>query len=133
MRALEGRLIALYAAQCGEPIPWNVSPGRIPRDKPSIEDPTLAIAVGIIDSLLQARRTIRQLAGDAEASMFEEHLHGGRLHAIMTGRDIRRWLAGGYALPFIREEIIRTGYLDQRNPVTVGACPGSDEQPDPPM
>lgn len=132
MRALEGRMIALYAAQCGEPIRWNVSPGRIPQDAPDTQDPTLALAVGVFDSLLQARRTIRQLASDGQASMFEEHLHGGRLHAIMTGRSVRRWLAGAYASPPIRDEILRTGYLDQQNPVTVRPGSGHDGGPNPP-
>lgn len=34
MRELEGRMIALYAAICGEPIPWNVSPGDFLRLRP---------------------------------------------------------------------------------------------------
>jgi hypothetical protein len=129
IRALEGRMIALYARQFGRPIRWNQSSGRLPRVSPDARDATLATAVGIFDCLLQARKTIRELAGDPEATMFEEHLHGIRLTAvraaILGGRGfrndvLRTHLEQGWAAPFIRDEILKSGYLDQRNPLTLG-------------
>jgi len=129
MRGLEGRMIALYAALCGEPIPWNISPGRRPQIAPDHDDATLLLAVGAFDCLLHARRTIRQLANDPEASMFEEHLHGARIRAMMMGSGLRSdlvkrfvgqsWVGG------VGEEILETGYLDQRNPLTIGPFLGS--------
>lgn len=129
IRALEGRMIALYARQFGKPLSWNVSPGRLPRVSPDTQDGTLATAVGCFDCLLQARKTIRQLAQDGEAMMFEEHLHGARLiavrDAILNGSGfrndlLRKHLERSWAVPFIRDEILKSGYLDQRNPLTVG-------------
>lgn len=129
IRALEGRMIALYARQFGKPLRWNTSPGRLPRVSPSAEDGTLATAVGVLDCLLQARKTIRRLAEDPTAMMFEEHLHGVRITAvraaILNGRGfqndlLRRHLERSWAATFIRDEILKSGYLDQRNPVTIG-------------
>jgi hypothetical protein len=141
IRALEGRIIALYAQQFGKPIRWNTSPGRLPRVSPSAEDGTLATAVGALDCLLQARKTIRRLAEDPEAMMFEEHLHGARLsavrEAILNGQGfrndlLRRHLEHDWASSFLADEILKSGYLDQRNPVTVGPVldpPEDDQQP----
>ena len=134
MRGLEGRLIALYAAICGEPIPWNISPGRLPRTAPDRDDSTLLLAVGAFDCLLQARRTIRQLASDAEASMFEEHLHGARIRAMTMGGGsridlVRRFVAQTWTGGYIGEQILSTGYLDQRNPLTIGPALGSPAGP----
>jgi hypothetical protein len=129
VRALEGRMIALHERQFGRPIRWNVSPGRLPRASPSSEDGTLATAVGIFDCLLQARRTIRQLADDPEAMMFEEFLHGVRLTAVgaaIVGRRgfrndlLRRHLERSWAVPLIRDEILKSAYLNHRNPLTIG-------------
>jgi hypothetical protein len=141
IRALEGRMIALYAQQFGKPLRWNASPGRLPRVSPSAEDGTLATAVGALDCLLQARKTIRRLAEDPEAMMFEEHLHGARITAvraaILNGQGfrndlLRRHLERSWAAPFIRDEIVNSGYLDQRNPVTIGPvldAPEDDHEP----
>ena len=129
IRALEGRMIALYAEQFGKPLRWNDSPGRLPRVSPDSHDGTLATAVGVFDCLLQARRTIRRLADDPEAMLFEEHLHGARLgavrEAIFGGHGfrndvLRRHLQQSHAAPFIRDEILKSSYLDQRNPITIG-------------
>jgi len=130
-------MIALYARQFGKPIRWNESPGRLPHVPPDAQDGTLATAVGIFDCLLQARKTIRQLAGDPEATMFEEHLHGVRLGAVreailerqgFRNDMLRRHLERSWAVPFIRDEILKSGYLDQRNPLTIG--PVLDPPPD---
>jgi hypothetical protein len=101
------------------------------------------MAVGIFDCLLQARRTIRQLATDPEAMMFEEHLHGARMSAVRAAilggegfrNDVlRRHVEMSWAVPFIRDEILKSGYLDQRNPLTIGPVldpppePGGDEE-----
>jgi hypothetical protein len=143
IRALEGRMIALYTQQFGKPLRWNESPGRLPRVSPSAQDGTLATAVGLFDCLLQARKTIRHLADDGEAMIFEEYLHGARMgavaEAIRNGQGFRNdvlrrhlehyWLAG-----FIHDQLLKSGYLDQRNPVTVGPVldpPEADEQQPP--
>lgn len=90
----------------------------------------MATAVGALDVLLQARRTIRQLADDPLARMFEEMLHGARLFAVAVGIRSEVGLRNdtireaieleGLILDEIREEIFRSGYLDQRCPMTIG-------------
>jgi hypothetical protein len=141
IRALEGRMIALYAHQFGKPLRWNESPGRLPRVPPSSEDGTLAMAVGHLDCLLQARKTIRRLAEDGEAMLFEEHLHGARMgavrQAIRNGRGfnnevLRRHLARDSASSFLADAILESGYLDQRNPVTIGPVLNPTEADEPP-
>jgi hypothetical protein len=122
-------MIALYAKQFGKPLRWNESPGRLPRVSPSTQDGTLATAVGIFDCLLQGRKTIRHLANDGEAMLFEEHLHGARMAAVRTAilngqgfrNDVLRWhLERNQASSFLADAILESGYLDQRNPVTIG-------------
>jgi hypothetical protein len=129
IRALEGRLIALSANQLGKPLRWNVSHGRLPRIEPSAEEGTLAIAVGLFDCLLQGRKTIRELANDGEAMLFEEFLHAVRLGvvhaAIVGGQPLSRdlfyaHLQRDWTSPRMRDDILEGGYLDQRNPVTTG-------------
>jgi hypothetical protein len=106
-------MIALHERQFERPIRWNVSPRRLPRASPSSEDGTLATSVGIFHCLLQARRTIRQLADDPEAMMFEEFLHGVRLGAAIVGRRsfrndlLRRHLERSWAVPLNRHEILK--------------------------
>lgn len=72
--------------------------------------------------------------------MFEEHLHGARMTAVRAailngpgfGNELpRQHLKRSWAAPFIRDEILKSGYLDQRNPVTIGPVlepPEDDEQ-----
>lgn len=130
IRSLEGRLLAYSRSRLGHLPAWNTDPGRIPKVAPGANDGSMATAVGALDVLLQARRTIRQLADDPLAAMFEEQLHGARLFAVAVGirsetgtrndtirAEIER---EGLILPEIREEILRSGYLDQRCPVTAG-------------
>jgi hypothetical protein len=125
MRRLEGGMIELHAAICGERIPWNRSCGRVPRPPPDCDDETLFLAVGAFDCLLHARRTIRQLANDAEANMFEEYLHGARIRAMILSGPfqndrVRRFVTPNSPGGFIAEQILSGGYLDQRNPLTIG-------------
>lgn len=129
IRAMEGALIAAHKARFGGLPPWNVSPGPIPRLDVAPDDGALAVACGYIDCLLQSRRTIRGLAADHEATMFERHLHGLRLlvvrEATMNGMGLRndmlrRRLEQWWAVPAIRDLILDSGYLNDRNPLTVG-------------
>jgi len=69
--------------------------------------------------------------------MFEEHLHGARITAvraaILNGQGfrndlLRRHLGRSWAAPFIRDEILKSGYLDQRNPVTIGPVLDAPEE-----
>lgn len=129
IRALEGRLLAYNRVRFGHLPRWNTSPGRIPKDDPAADDGTMATAVGALDILLQARKTIRQLAANDLWNMFEEHLHSIRLitvaRSIVAGTGsrndmLREDLARSWAVPWLRDEILQSGYLDQRCPVTVG-------------
>jgi len=128
LRALEGLLIALAKARCGEIPPWNSAVGRLPREPPDARDGTLDLAVGAIDTLLQARKTIRELAENNLWALFEVQLHGARISAVqrvvaqgwgspdeMVREELDRW----WIHDGIREEIKRTGYLDERCRVTV--------------
>lgn len=123
LRALEGRLIALHQQQFGTLPRWNVSPGRIPRKTPDADDGTLALVVGLLDCLLQARIPIRQLAQDAEAMMLEEHLHGTRITDVrmsvqgFDNESFRERVACNPAVPSIRDELLESGYLDRHNPL----------------
>jgi hypothetical protein len=129
IRALEGRLIAYNRIRFGHIPPWNTAPGRIPAGTPDADDGTMATAVGAFDILLQARKTIRQLAENDLWAMFEEHLHGIRLisvaRAVVGGSGlrndmVREDLQRSWAVPSLRDEILNSGYLDERCPVTVG-------------
>lgn len=130
IRGLEGRLIASNRVRFGNLPRWNNHPGRIPKKAPAADEGSLAIAVGAVDILLQARRTIRQLAADPLSAMFEEQMHGARMVAVAQGirggqgvrndtirERIRRHPT---MLPEIDEELLTCGYLDQRCPLTVG-------------
>ncbi len=130
-RAVEGKLIADAKLRFGEIPPWNTAVGRLPSKPADREDATLGIAVGAADLLLQARKTIRELASNGEWAMFEERLHGARISAV------RRIVLSGGGSPdeLIRDEldngllgmpdpiadaIKQAKYLEQRCPVTVG-------------
>jgi hypothetical protein len=61
--------------------------------------------------------------------MFEEFLHGVRLTAVgaaIVGRRgfrndlLRRHLERSWAVPLIRDEILKSAYLNHRNPLTIG-------------
>jgi hypothetical protein len=82
IRTLEGGLIAAQKARTGAIPPWNKDAGRKPSQEISPTDATSAAVTGRFDCLLQSRRTIRDLAIDGEARIFEEHLHGARLLAV---------------------------------------------------
>jgi hypothetical protein len=41
---------------------------------------------------------------------------------------LRRHLERGWAVPFIRDQILQSGYVDSRNPLTIG--PVLDPPPD---
>jgi hypothetical protein len=127
-RGLEGLLIAANQAAFGRMPPWNVSRGRVPARPPPPDNATLRFAVGVGDILLQARRTIRELAADDLAAMFEAHLHGVRMLAVRPAGSadpidnvtIRRDLAAFPSSFEIGDQILRSGYLDRRCPVTIG-------------
>lgn len=123
-RALEGRLIAAQVAKTGSLPRWNCDPGRIPPVLPGPDDVTLKVATGEIDLLLQARRTIRQLAAEPLVALFEEHHHAVRMLAVgnalrggvLSDEAIRSDLPAFPAPPEIRDEILSRGYLDQPCP-----------------
>jgi hypothetical protein len=124
MRALEGRLIAAHTAMFGTKPPWNVSPGRRPTLPSDGARGVLSVAVGAFDCLLQARHTIRALASDGEARLFEEQLHGVRILMAggqFTNTRFRKMFDKFWGIDDrMRQAIVDSSYLDHRNPVTVG-------------
>ena len=128
IRTLEGRLIAAHEARTGVIPPWNRDPGRKPSGKISPADATLAAVTGRFDCLLQSRRTIRQLAADGEASIFEEHLHGARLLAVSAvvlsqhgfRNDLLRTILAQTFSFFPGDLLLASDYLDHRNSLTMG-------------
>jgi hypothetical protein len=128
IRSLEGKLIAGHKVRHGDVPPWNKHPGRLPQKIPSATDGTLSTATGKLDCLLQSRRTIRQLAADGEACIYEEHLHGARMVAVATGiqtgegfrNDRLRSLLAERSNFFPGDKLLDSNYLDQRNPLTTG-------------
>lgn len=120
-RALEGRLLAAHQERFGRLPRWNTSPGRVPTPaRRGGNDSVLAIAVGELDSPLQARRTLRQLAREGLTQTFEEHLHAARIIAVATAsagtpdRDAVLAVAeSSWASPEIRDELFRQGYFDE--------------------
>jgi hypothetical protein len=107
-RTVEGKLIANVKLRFGEIPPWNTA-----------------------DLLLQARKTIRELASNGEWAMFEERLHGARISAVRSlvlsgggspDKLIRDELDNGLlGMPDpIAKAIKEAEYLEQRCSVTVG-------------
>ena len=128
IRTLEGGLIAAHKARSGAIPPWNKDPGRRPSQEISPTDGTSAAVTGRFDCLLQSRRTIRELAADGEASIFEEHLHGARLLAVSAAilsergfrNDVLRTILNQTFAFFPGDLLLSSDYLDHRNPLTVG-------------
>lgn len=128
IRTLEGGLIAAYKARRGSIPPWNKDPARVPVQPLAAADGTLDTATGRLDCLLQSRRTIRELAGDGEASIYEEHLHGPRLLSVRWGimsghgfrNDVLRMFLERTFSFFPGDVLLASDYLDDRNPLTVG-------------
>lgn len=86
IKANEGVLIAAYLQRHGNLPRWNKIGGAThsrERATPGIYA-QLDLATGLIDSLLLARKTIRQLSSDPTAMTYEEALHVGRQWSIMN-------------------------------------------------
>lgn len=84
VRTTEGVLLSSHLNTHGRLPPWNKIKGA--RHAPELATPggylLLEMAAGAVDSLLVARKSIRELAADPTALAFEEALHVGRLGAI---------------------------------------------------
>ena len=126
---MEGRLVAANEVRFGAIPPWNKDRARITAERPAADDGTLLTATGSVDCLLQARGTIRGVASDGAAALYEEHLHGVRLHAvsfgIVSGKGVgnelvRAALGERLFSSFLGESLLEHGYLDGRLPLTVG-------------
>jgi hypothetical protein len=121
MRNLEGRLIEWTRIAFGAIPRWNTSRARIPARPPDADDGTMAAAVGAIDVLLQARKSIRDLAGDPTHAYFEECLHGARMMAVAFSvlggpgfhDDMFRSLLGRVVEQNVLIRIIGSGYIDE--------------------
>jgi hypothetical protein len=85
IKANEGVLIEAYTQRHGNLPSWNKIGGATHSRKSAT--PTmyaqLDLATGLIDSLLLARKTIRELSSDPTAMTYEEALHVGRQWSIM--------------------------------------------------
>ena len=85
IKANEGVLIEAYLQRHGHLPRWNSIGGAIhSRDqaKPAIYA-QLDLAIGLIDSLLLARKSIRGLSSDPTFMTYEEALHVGRQWSVM--------------------------------------------------
>lgn len=81
----EGVLLEANLRRRGKLPRWNKIGGAIhsrERATPAMSS-QLDLATGLIDSLLLARRTIRELSSDPTAMFYEEALHLGRQRSIM--------------------------------------------------
>lgn len=85
IKANEGVLIAAYLQRHGHLPRWNKIGGAVQSRKRATAGiyAQLDLATGQIDSLLLARRTIRELSSDPTAMSYEEALHVGRLWSIV--------------------------------------------------
>lgn len=85
LQALEGRVIELHRLRFGSLPAWNKVGGSVVGQAQVASIPALEserafeLFTGAEDSLLVARRTIRQLAEDATATSIEIDLHAARL------------------------------------------------------
>lgn len=80
----EGQLLQTHRLRHGGLPRWNSVGGAgygnsLARDRPSMLD----LLAGPLDSLLVARRTIRQLADDDVAGSYEHNLHVARMYAFV--------------------------------------------------
>lgn len=145
-RHLEGTLIASYRARHGVLPPWNKIGGSVAGagDATTGGYNVLALATGQADSLLLARKTLRELSADPSAVSFEQTLHLGRINAITetggVGIDTPRILRAiersanspwyrNTGLPEQAERLRTTGYCRLPPPPPADACtPGTIER-----
>jgi len=84
VKRAEGILLSSHLNAHGRLPPWNKIRGA--SHAPKLATPggyrLLEMAAGAVDSLLVARKSIRELSGDPTAMAFEEALHVGRIGAI---------------------------------------------------
>lgn len=85
IKANEGALIAAYSGYHGRLPLWNkIGGARHARQRaPQRLYGQLELAAGAVDSLLLARRTIRELWNEPVSMSYEEALHAGRQLAIL--------------------------------------------------
>ncbi|GAA0286763.1 hypothetical protein GCM10009540_02480 [Streptomyces turgidiscabies] len=87
---MEGILIESYRAKYGSIPPWNKMNASIAGQGLATQSGynLLDIMTGKVDSLIMARRTIRELSGDPTSLEFENLLHGGRTYATVKSCGI---------------------------------------------
>jgi hypothetical protein len=124
IKANEGVLIEAYKQLHGELPHWNkVGGASHPRDRatPAMYA-QLDLATGKIDSLLLARKTIRELSGDPSAMTYEEALHVGRQWSIV--KHFGRGIDTPEILKSLDEEAEKRRYLNPELPGVVNRIHG---------
>lgn len=94
-RVMEGILIEAYRRQHATWPPWNATGGAVEGQRRATLGAyaLLETATGRSDSLLLARRTLRQLSADPATLNLEGLLHAARVEAFLAtfGRDLTTW------------------------------------------
>ena len=130
LKDLEGRLIELHRLTYGRRPPWNNMGGSVAGAKQVqgvAPEGIFELITGGEDSPFVARRTLRQLANDATAVAYEEHLHTARIRAVMfsvAGSRINRSkfndLLAALEDPYTAgARMDAEGYLDESAPFAV--------------
>ncbi len=87
----EGQLIELHRKETGSWPPWN-GVGGLTRGRDLAVDSgasLIPILAAERDSLFVARRSLRDLAHDRQARVWEATLHSARMRAVMEAHEIR--------------------------------------------
>lgn len=86
IRENEGYLIEAYVRRHGTRPPWNKVKGSVYGGSRVTGGSygQLELAMGVHDSLLLARRSVRQLAAEFDSLQLEEALHLGRIEALQA-------------------------------------------------
>jgi hypothetical protein len=86
----EGQLIELHRKEAGAWPPWNAVGGAARGRDLAVATGTSLIPIlsGARDSLFVARRSLRDLAADERARVWEATIHAARMRAVMEAHDI---------------------------------------------
>jgi hypothetical protein len=87
----EGQLIELHRKEQGSRPPWNGVGGAMRGRDLAVDSGAslIPILAARRDSLFVARRSLRELAGDSQARVWEATIHAARMRAVMEAHDVR--------------------------------------------
>jgi hypothetical protein len=87
----EGQLIELHRKETGVRPPWNGMGGASRGRDLAVDTGTSLIPIlsAARDSLFVARRSLRDLAQDERARVWEATIHAARMRAVMEAHDVR--------------------------------------------